>query len=72
MKKLIFALLLTCLPVLGATAQDEDMSPEAPNAQFSLEDLKMFARLFEQVRQNYVEEVSDSELFEMAIQGIVA
>ena len=72
MKTLIFALLLTCLPVLGATAQDEDMSPEAPNAQFSLEDLKMFARLFEQVRQNYVEEVSDSELFEMAIQGMLA
>ena len=32
----------------------------------------MFARLFEQVRQNYVEEVSDSELFEMAIQGMLA
>lgn len=84
MKKLVFSLLLTVLSpayTFIAHAQDEASDTDEPlfaaprteaGAEFSLEELKMFARLFEQVRQNYVEEVSDSELLEMAIKGMLA
>jgi len=79
MKKLILTVALVCLsPVLAtyAIAQDEPGKAEEnatnTNAQFSLEELKMFARLFEQVRQYYIEDVTDSELLEMAIKGMLA
>lgn len=52
--------------------QDEyTVSELTERRQFSLEDLQMFARLFEQIRYNYVEEVSDSELLNMAIEGML-
>lgn len=80
MKKLILIALVSLTPTLLSSttiAQDQAVdADEATNSsekpRFSLEELKMFARLFEQVRQNYVEEVSDSELFEMAIEGMLA
>lgn len=62
------SLALTSSPMLA----HEHVKPAPVEPQFSIEELKMFARLFEQVRQNYVEEVSDSELFEMAIKGLLA
>lgn len=55
---------------IGASEPAQDI--EETDARFSLQDLQMFARLFEQVRQNYVEEVSDSELLEMAIRGMLS
>ena len=37
-----------------------------------LEELQMFADVFSQIRQGYVEEVPDSELFELAVQGMLS
>lgn len=37
----------------------------------SLEDLRVFVRVFEQLRQAYVEELDDAELFEMAVWGML-
>lgn len=37
----------------------------------SVDDLRVFVRVFEQLRQAYVEELSDEELFEMAIWGML-
>lgn len=74
MKKFFFTLITIWLWLFlnsSAHSQDAPAEPEQVTAQFSLEELKMFARLFEQVRQNYVEEVTDSELLEMAIKGML-
>jgi carboxyl-terminal processing protease len=37
-----------------------------------LEELQMFADVFNQIRQGYVESVPDSELFELAVQGMLS
>ncbi|MEE4203659.1 MAG: S41 family peptidase [Halieaceae bacterium] len=37
-----------------------------------LEELKLFADVFNQIRSGYVEEISDSELFELAVQGMLS
>jgi carboxyl-terminal processing protease len=37
-----------------------------------LEELRMFADVFNQIRQGYVESVPDSELFELAVQGMLS
>ena len=37
-----------------------------------LEELQMFADVFNQIRQGYVESVPDSKLFEMAVQGMLS
>lgn len=43
----------------------------ADQGQMSVDDLRVFVRVFEQLRQAYVEELSDEELFEMAIWGML-
>ena len=47
-----------------------DGPPE--NQSLPLEELQMFADVFNQIRQGYVESVPDSELFELAVQGMLA
>ena len=37
-----------------------------------LEELQMFADVFNQIRQGYVESVPDSKLFELAVQGMLS
>lgn len=54
------ALLLTALP--GAQAQEEPST---------YEQLKLFGDVFERVRSDYVEEVSDQQLIEAAIRGML-
>lgn len=54
------------------TNQTQQISSEVTLSQFSLEDLKLFARLFEQIKYNYVEEISDAELLELAIKGMLS
>ena len=65
---LVMGLLL--IPLLGLSQQSD--SPSSTQAQMSVEDLRIFVRVFEQLRQAYVEELSDAELFEMAIWGMLA
>lgn len=55
-------------------AGDEDphhLSSEPPQA-LPLAELQMFADVFNQIRQGYVESVPDSKLFELAVQGMLS
>lgn len=72
---LLLALLLS-LPSLSEepAASDEDphhLSSEPPQA-LPLAELQMFADVFNQIRQGYVESVPDSKLFELAVQGMLS
>ncbi|WP_284500357.1 S41 family peptidase [Microbulbifer litoralis] len=68
----IGAAALTALPLMGLSEGDpgENLIPEA-GTRLPLEDLRSFAKVFEQIRQGYVEEVDDSTLLEYAIKGML-
>ena len=78
MKNILIGLVATGLSCYLSAQTDDieldevDAQPATAESRFSLEDLHMFTRLFEQVRQNYVKEVSDAELLSMAIKGMLA
>lgn len=44
---------------------------EAPDSRLALEELRNFTRVFEQIRQAYVEPLDDEQLFQMAIEGML-
>ena len=44
---------------------------DAPEGQLALDELRTFARVFEQIRQTYVEDIEDAELFDMAVRGML-
>ena len=57
------------------TAQPHSTAGEVAGADTSslpLKQLRMFSDVFNQIRQGYVESVPDSELFEMAVQGMLS
>jgi carboxyl-terminal processing protease len=68
---------LMCQPI-GAqeTAEASDDNPHQADLEerqaLPLEELQMFADVFNQIRQGYVESVPDSKLFEMAVQGMLS
>ncbi len=64
---MILALLLT--PILAAATETET-APSA--AQLSLDDLRTFTDVFNQVRKNFVEEVDDHVLMNAAIRGMLS
>ena len=59
------------LPNLAWTQETTEESL-GPADQVSLEELRAFVRVFEQLRQGYVEELTDAELFEMAVWGMLS
>ncbi|SDK64027.1 S41 family peptidase [Microbulbifer yueqingensis] len=63
---------LTALPLMGLSEGDsaERIIPTAAS-RLPLEDLRSFAKVFEQIRQGYIEEVDDSTLLEYAIRGML-
>ncbi|HEY5775624.1 MAG TPA: S41 family peptidase [Xanthomonadales bacterium] len=66
-RRVILALLLA--PVLAAAAESDD----APTrAQLSLDDLRTFTDVFNQVRNNFVEELDDHTLLNAAIRGMLS
>lgn len=68
MKRLISTALAACLLSCAVYANDSaDEQGELP-----LEDLRLFADVFNQVRSAYVDEVEDRELLEDAIRGLLA
>ncbi|KUJ83789.1 S41 family peptidase [Microbulbifer flavimaris] len=69
---LIGAAALTALPLMGLSEVDptENLVPNA-SSRLPLEDLRSFAKVFEQIRQGYIEEVDDSTLLEYAIKGML-
>src|SRR3546814_755903 len=48
------------------------LSPAQENPSDTYRQLKLFSEVFERVRADYVEEVSDQELIEFAIQGMLS
>lgn len=44
---------------------------QEPAGGVALDELRIFARVFEQIRQTYVEDIDDAELFDMAISGML-
>jgi carboxyl-terminal processing protease len=66
-RKVILALLLVPAMV-AATGADTT----ATSAQLSLDDMRTFADVFNQVRKNFVEELDDHELMNAAIRGMLS
>lgn len=68
------ALLKICALSLAVSAnsfaQTDENNGEA--GQLPLDDLQLFVQIFDQIRNAYVEEVDDKELFEQAIEGMLA
>jgi carboxyl-terminal processing protease len=63
----------TIAPPHGAGPQDAaDGAADTAAQSLPLEELQMFADVFNQIRQGYVESVPDSELFELAVQGMLS
>lgn len=70
-------MLATASPVWAQPADaQESSSPEAAaepaKALLPLEDLRTFTRVYDHIRSSYVEELSDAELLEYAIKGMMA
>jgi len=61
--------LLLLLATTTVSAEDESTSS---NAQLSLDDLRTFTDVFNQVRNNFVEETDDSTLLNAAIRGMLS
>ena len=77
--RLFFLLLIIVLMSLPLRAEDGDDASDDPHHShregrqaLPLEELQMFADVFNQIRQGYVESVPDSELFELAVQGMLS
>ncbi|WKT60325.1 S41 family peptidase [Microbulbifer thermotolerans] len=69
---LIGAAALTALPLMGLSEGNTTAAPTAETrTRLPLEDLRNFAKVFEQIRQGYIEEVDDSTLLEYAIKGML-
>ena len=70
------ALILTLAFASPAAAQESDSSQQPdesslPQAQLTLDDLRTFTDVFNQARNNYVEEVDDKTLLDAAIRGML-
>ena len=68
---------LMCTPISAQEAAEvSDDNPHKAGLEerqsLPLEELQMFADVFNQIRQGYVESVPDSKLFEMAVQGMLS
>ena len=66
-RQLILALLLT--PTITLATETEAVNQRA---QLSLDDLRTFTDVFNQVRKNFVEELDDHELMNAAIRGMLS
>ena len=71
-----FGYLLTLLLALGLpNITDAQTNPPAegspPVVSTSFEELQLFADTFDAIRRGYVEDVTDAELFEMAVKGML-
>jgi carboxyl-terminal processing protease len=67
---LVAAAVSTALPAQGPVEGEEVDAPRR-EAQLTLEDLRTFTDVFNQVRRNYVEEVDDRTLLDAAIRGML-
>lgn len=77
MKKTLLCIFF-CLPAalgagIGLATEDEPVaaSPTGAEARLPLEELQLFAQIFDQVRRSYVEDIDDRTLLEKAITGLL-
>ncbi|GAA6167008.1 S41 family peptidase [Sessilibacter corallicola] len=66
-----FRILPCALLAFAATAWAQEEQTE-PQAQLPLDDLRTFTRVYSHIRNAYVEEISDKELLEYAIKGMLS
>lgn len=64
-------LLIFLLFATGAMAADQADQTQPAEARLPLDELQLFAQIFDQVRTAYVEEIDDRELLEKAITGML-
>jgi carboxyl-terminal processing protease len=65
-------LLTTAAPAQTGRPQADGDTPPTAAAQLTLDDLRTFTDVFNQVRRNYVESVDDRTLLESAIRGMLS
>ncbi len=73
MRQKFSSVVLTAACILaGNVLSDEQIKPEnSDQGLLPLQELRTFTQVFEQIRSGYVEEVSDTELLENAIEGLL-
>ncbi len=59
------------LSLSALTLSDTDTEATEASVSISFEELQLFADTFDAIRRGYVEEVTDAELFEMAVKGML-
>jgi len=59
------------LPVQALASDDTYAEKSPPEERLPLRELRVFTQVFEQIRRGYVEEVTDTELLENAIAGLL-
>ena len=68
----LLAALLALSSTVIAIAQTDESTEDKPTAvSTSFEELQLFADTFDAIRRGYVEDVTDAELFEMAVKGML-
>lgn len=72
MRRTLSHLLLACFAFAAMPlAAQQDAAVESEGRTLPLEELKTFADVFHQIRENYVEEIDDRTLLLMAIEGML-
>ena len=71
-KYMILISLFSATVFLPLTLAANDTEGETSGAQLSLDDLRTFTDVFNQVRSNYVEETDDHKLMNAAIRGMLS
>ena len=65
------ALLALSASYVAMAQTNEPTEDKAPAVSTSFEELQLFADTFDAIRRGYVEDVTDAELFEMAVKGML-
>ena len=69
--RLLVALLSLSSSYVAIAQTNEPNEDKPPAVSTSFEELQLFADTFDAIRRGYVEDVTDAELFEMAVKGML-
>mgnify|MGYP001162536887 CR=1 FL=1 len=69
--QLLAALLALSASYVAMAQTNEPTEDKAPAVSTSFKELQLFADTFDAIRRGYVEDVTDAELFEMAVKGML-
>ena len=72
MKKVLFTLAIVLCSSFNLEAQQSGSNPSNPGVQLTIQDLRTFTDVFNQLRTNFVEEVDDHTLLVAAIEGMLS